>query len=78
MIENVVDIAAVAHVRARGPDANNVISRGDAAAGINTQGDVETACCIVTKSLTTVGRVVVAHCVVTKRPNTGGRVPGPA
>jgi len=76
LIENVADLAAVAHVRAHGPDANNVISRADAAAGIITQGDVGTASCIVTKRLKTVGGVVVAHCIVTKRPTTVGRVPG--
>ena len=78
MIENVVDIAAVADVGARGPDANNIISSADAAAGIITQGDVETASCIGTERLKTVGCVVVARCIVTKRATTVSRVLGPA
>ena len=69
MIENVADVTAVAHVGAHGPDANNVISRADAAAGIITQGDVETASCIGTERLKTVGCVVVARCIVTKAPH---------
>ena len=68
----------MAHVRAHGPNANNVISRADAAAGIITQGDIETASCIGTERLKTVGCVVVANCIVTKRPTTVSRVLGTA
>jgi hypothetical protein len=68
MIEDVADVAAVAHVRASSPDANNVISGGNAAAGTSTQPNVEAASRVVSERLKTVGCVVVAHCIVKKRP----------
>ena len=69
LIENVADVAAVAHVVAHGSDANNIISRAYAAASIITQGDVETAGRVGTKRVKAVGCVIAARCVVTKRPN---------
>ena len=77
MIENVADVAAVAEVGAYGPDANNVISRGDLAACISAQCDVVTASRIGAERLKTLGCVAVSSCIVTKRPIPVRRVPGP-
>ena len=68
MIDNVADVAAVAHVGTHGPDANNVISRGYAAASVITQGDVETAGCIGTEGLKTVGCVVLPVVLLPSAP----------
>ena len=78
MIENIADVAAVADVSAHGPDANNVISRGDVAACIYTQCDVVTASRVVIERMKTLGCVAFARRIATKRPITVGRVPGPA
>jgi len=78
LIENVADVAAVTDVSAHGPDANNVISRGNVAACIYTQCDVITASRIVIERMKTFGCVTLARRIPTKRPITAGGVPGPA
>jgi hypothetical protein len=59
---------------ARGADIDVAVASGETYTGINAQGDVAAARCVVKERVNTVGRVVVAGCVVGECANTVSRV----